>query len=63
MTADIERICLSPEAQVEEQQDVVAPSNPTNSLRPELFKDYPGQEKVKENLKVYVEASKKRNGI
>ena len=31
-----------------------------NSLRPKLLKDYIGQEKAKENLKVYIEAAKKR---
>ncbi len=31
-----------------------------NSLRPKLLKDYIGQEKVKQNLKVYIEAAKKR---
>lgn len=30
------------------------------SLRPEFLKDYIGQEKIKENLKIYIEASKKR---
>lgn len=29
-------------------------------LRPELLKDYIGQEKVKDNLKIYIEAAKKR---
>ena len=31
-----------------------------NSLRPKILKDYIGQIKVKENLKVYIEAAKKR---
>lgn len=31
-----------------------------NSLRPKLLKDYIGQEKVKENLKIYIEAAKQR---
>ncbi len=31
------------------------------SLRPKTLDDYIGQEKVKENLKVYIEAAKKRN--
>ena len=30
------------------------------SLRPQLFKDYIGQDRIKENLKVYIEAAKKR---
>lgn len=31
------------------------------SLRPQLLKDYIGQQKAKESLKVYIEAAKKRN--
>ena len=31
-----------------------------NILRPKTMDDYVGQEKVKENLKVYIEAAKKR---
>ena len=31
-----------------------------NSLRPQTLEDYVGQEKVKENLKVYIDAAKKR---
>ncbi|MCQ2385544.1 MAG: AAA family ATPase, partial [Clostridia bacterium] len=31
-----------------------------NSLRPKTLEDYTGQEKAKENLKVYIEAAKKR---
>jgi len=31
-----------------------------NSLRPKLLKDYIGQEKIKNNLKVYIEAAKQR---
>lgn len=31
-----------------------------SGLRPELLKDYIGQEKVKDNLKIYIEAAKKR---
>lgn len=32
-----------------------------NHLRPQLLKDYIGQKKAKENLKVYIEAAKQRN--
>ena len=32
-----------------------------NTLRPQLLKDYIGQEKLKENLKVYIEAAKQRS--
>ena len=31
------------------------------SLRPKNFSEYIGQEKVKANMKVYIEAAKKRN--
>ena len=31
------------------------------SLRPQYLEDYIGQEKAKQNLKVYIEAAKKRN--
>ena len=30
------------------------------SLRPKMLKDYIGQEKAKENLKIYIEAAKQR---
>ena len=32
-----------------------------NSLRPKTLKEYIGQTKVKENMKIYIEAAKKRN--
>ena len=32
-----------------------------NRLRPKLLSDYIGQEKVKQNLKIYIEAAKERN--
>ena len=31
-----------------------------NSLRPKKLDDYVGQDKIKENLKVYIEAAKQR---
>ena len=31
-----------------------------NSLRPKTLKEYIGQDKVKESMKVYIEAAKKR---
>ena len=31
-----------------------------NSLRPKLLRDYIGQKKAKENLKVFIEAAKER---
>ena len=32
-----------------------------NSLRPKVLDEYIGQVKVKENMKIYIEAAKKRN--
>ena len=32
------------------------------SLRPQTLDDYIGQEKTKENLKIYIEAAKQRGG-
>ena len=50
---DDERI-ISPEIEdaIEERME--------NSLRPKLLEEYVGQDKVNENLKVYIEAAKKR---
>ena len=31
-----------------------------NSLRPKVLEEYIGQEKVKQNMKIYIEAAKKR---
>ena len=33
-----------------------------NSLRPQNLEEYIGQDKVKENMKIYIESAKKRNG-
>ena len=32
-----------------------------NSLRPQNLEEYIGQDKVKENMKIYIESAKKRN--
>ena len=32
-----------------------------NNLRPETLRDYVGQEKIKENLQVFIEAARNRN--
>ena len=32
------------------------------SLRPQLLEEYIGQTKVKENMKIYIEAAKKKRG-
>ena len=34
-----------------------------NSLRPKTLAEYIGQTKVKENMKVYIEAAKKRGSL
>lgn len=39
----------------------VEDSSVEGTLRPQLLKDYIGQKKVKENLKVYIDAAKQRN--
>ncbi len=44
----------------ETPEDVFEGDNP---LRPKTFDDYVGQEKVKENLKVFIEAAKKRGEV
>ena len=33
-----------------------------NSLRPKLLDEYIGQDKVKENMKIYIEAAQKKRG-
>ena len=59
MSVEIERVDLSPK--VSEPADLSRElSSEAPTLRPQLFEDYPGQERVKQNLKVYVEAAKKR---
>lgn len=35
--------------------------NIENTLRPKMLKDYIGQTKVKNNLKIYIEAAKQRS--
>lgn len=34
-----------------------------NSLRPKLLDEYIGQDKVKENMKIYIEAAQKEGGF
>lgn len=52
---DFENRIVAPEATREEQTDDI-----DYSLRPKTLNDYIGQEKVKENLSVFIEAAKKR---
>ena len=37
------------------------PTETEQSLRPLSFKEFPGQDKVKEKLQIFVQAAKKRN--
>ncbi|MBR5618605.1 MAG: AAA family ATPase, partial [Clostridia bacterium] len=53
MDTDYENRIVAPEY-TSEDQDVEL------SLRPRRLSEYIGQEKVKENLKIYIEAAKKR---
>ena len=34
-----------------------------NTLRPQLLNEYIGQDKVKENMKIYIEAAKKEESL
>ena len=50
-----------------DEKDLISPSlndeqeeRMENSLRPKTLNEYLGQEKVKENMKIYIEAAKKR---
>ena len=54
----IEDRVISPELTYEDEE--YDESINENSLRPKVFSEYVGQEKVKENLKVYIEAAKSR---
>ena len=52
---------------MEENQNLIRPElvdgneeRIENNLRPQSLKEYIGQEKVKENMKIYIEAAKKR---
>jgi len=51
----IEDRVIAPEFDIQEDSDVEV------SLRPREFSEYIGQEKVKENMKVYIKAAKARN--
>ena len=55
------RIVAPQKEELEEQEQSAHPFQ--NQLRPANFTDYPGQEKVKENLKTYVQATLKRNKV
>ena len=54
----IEDRVISPELTYEDES--YDESVNENTLRPKVFSEYVGQEKVKENLKVYIEAAKSR---
>ena len=55
MDIDDEKI-ISPELLKNEEQE----ERYENSLRPKVLDEYIGQDKVKENMKIYIEAAKKR---
>ncbi len=52
---DFENRLVAPEATIEDDEDSF-----DFSLRPKTLNEYVGQEKVKENLSIYIEAAKKR---
>ena len=50
-----------------DEKDIISPEltntaeeRMENTLRPKKLEEYLGQEKVKENMKIYIEAAKKR---
>lgn len=45
---------LIPSASIEEEREEI-------NLRPKSFNEFIGQDRVKDNLKVYIESAKKRN--
>ena len=49
-----EKNLISPELENKQEEKM------ENSLRPKLLNEYIGQDKVKENMKIYIEAAKKR---
>lgn len=51
----MEENILMPNVQ-DEKEEIVE-----NTLRPKVLKEYIGQTKIKENIKIYIEAAKKRN--
>lgn len=55
MNFDEERI-INPEKMIEDSIE----ERMENSLRPKVLSEYIGQDKVKENMKIYIEAAKKR---
>ena len=42
-------------------KEIINGDNFDNTLRPQYIKDYIGQEEVKENIKIFIEAAKMRN--
>ena len=45
---------ISPELEDKNEENI------ENTLRPKTLSEYIGQEKVKQNMKIYIEAAKKR---
>ena len=56
MDIDNENI-ISPELESIEEERL------ENSLRPKVLSEYIGQDKVKENMKIYIEAAKKEESL
>ena len=53
-------------SRMDEEERIICPgfsnedSELENSLRPKKLEDYVGQDKIKDNLKIYIEAAKQR---
>lgn len=60
-TASRTRLVIERIAAVSENEEDLSLQEKTPSIRPSRFEDYPGQEDVKKNLQVYVEAARRRS--
>ncbi|PAF49091.1 Holliday junction DNA helicase RuvB [Helicobacter sp. 12S02232-10] len=56
----MERVSLEENSRIIDIEKLDFEENAENSLRPALWEEYIGQEKIKKNLKVFIQASKKR---
>ncbi|PAF43327.1 Holliday junction branch migration DNA helicase RuvB [Helicobacter sp. 11S03491-1] len=56
----MEKISLEENSRIIDIEKLDFEENAENSLRPTLWEEYIGQEKIKKNLKVFIQASKKR---
>lgn len=57
----MEKISLEQNNRIIDIEKMSFEEGPENSLRPTLWEEYIGQEKIKKNLKVFIQASRKRN--